>query len=170
MANYPEHLNLMIAMVRSTFALETADEYVAGTHHGFYGLLEWSEWMGWDDGYSHHRFTITRAADTWSDYTGGYDRPVITVTISADSKQLTLPQFDRPLVVPRLAELAARTAVPLDRAPDTHLGKFVKMLMQHHDGENLCELGSTSLAFTVTFDDEPPWVPDTRRRPTDSDG
>ena len=169
MANYPEHLNLMIAMVRSTFALETADENDEGTHHGFYGLLEWSEWMGWDDGYSHHRFTITRAADAWSDYTGGYHRPAITVTISADSKPLTLPQFDRPLVVPRIAELAARTAVPLDRAPDTDLGRFVKMLMQQHGGENLCELGSTSLAFTVNFDDEPPWVPRTGRRPTASD-
>ena len=148
----------MIALARRSFELEGTDR----RPHGFFGLLEWHEWMGWDDGYSEYRFTITRGRDVWSENTGGYDRPVISVTISADSKTHALPQFDRPLVVPRLAELSDVTPVPLDQVPDTHLGHFVGRVLREHGGHDLCRLTSTCLTFRITFDDEPPWVP---RRP-----
>jgi hypothetical protein len=58
------------------------------------------------------------------------------------------------------------SAVPLDRAPDTYVGSFVERAMHKHGGQDLRQLTPACLTFTITYDDEPPWVPRVWRRRT----
>jgi hypothetical protein len=155
MVTSEDYLSLLIAAARRAFENEPADAYA---FYGFRGSLEWEHCEPQGDGYSAQRFTVRRAGDVRSEFSRSNARPVLVLTISMDSRMHPALSSEHALEVLRKAERGIVSAVPLDQAPDTDLGRFVERAMRNHGGQNLLQITPTCLIFTITLDDGPPWI------------
>jgi hypothetical protein len=155
MVTSEDYLSLIITTARRAFEDEPADAYA---FYGFRGSLEWEYFEPRGDGYSAERLTVRRGDNVQSEFSGSNARPVLVLTISMDSRTHPALSSEHALEALRKAERDFVSAVPLDQAPDTDLGRFVERAMRNHGGQDLLQIAPTCLIFTITLDDGPPWI------------
>ena len=105
---------------------------------------------------------------------GAWVRPQVVVLFAADAQPMP-PYGTFPVEVPRPRPLRTSPAEPVegpelarilrDSTRREHRTAYLAhSLMQQHNGHHLYHQADGSFGFTITFPDEPPWIPGPTRK------